>query len=472
MYGVDESMNYKSWQASVRGGSASATPPGVAAVPASIVTLFVAGWASSLLVAMYVCRGLYGDGAYALLQLLQHPARYIDYDAHRSFASFLTQTPILVAQRLGATRVSTYAASYTLGAHALPAALLLVALTLGRRLPVLFAATSAAIVVFGFGANFVNTEANLFLALAWLAAVILALPDVRPLLRGLLLPLVAFALLRVYEGMLLAGPVLAGSAWLSLRDTRDMQEKIGLTFALFCFVLAALIGFSSVVAPRDPANAAGFGATAWSYFRDPQVFMLASSLFGLAAVTARDKTVRGASLAAVCACAAAFAASMTSQRGYYAYALYYYNRSFLVLLLPFASAGLLAVRRMRPAWLAAPMSRTAIVAIVVPFAVVIAIDLLGSLRWYRYMTAFCAVLEQPASNGRIAILKRSGAVTGWGWTHPALSILLRRRGSVDVVHNEPGQWQPFDPDLPVAFPYTGACENRRFIDSATSRLQQ
>jgi len=50
--------------------------------------------------------------------------------------------------------------------------------------------------------------------------------------------------------------------------------------------------------------------------------------------------------------------------------------------------------------------------------------------------------------------------TGWGWTHPALSILLRERGSSAIVHNDPGSWQPFDPDLPIALTYRGACENR------------
>src|SRR6185437_11832417 len=98
---------------------------------------------------------------------------------HRSFASFITQTPILVGERFGVKNVSAYAALYSVGIQLLPAVLFLTALSLSRAFSWLFVATAAAIAVFGFGMNFVNSEANLLLPLAWLSAVLLILPGPR-----------------------------------------------------------------------------------------------------------------------------------------------------------------------------------------------------------------------------------------------------------------------------------------------------
>ena len=53
-------------------------------------------------------------------------------------------------------------------------------------------------------------------------------------------------------------------------------------------------------------------------------------------------------------------------------------------------------------------------------------------------------------------------MTGWGWTHPTLSILLRRSGTSTIVRDEPGNWQPFDPAEIELTGYRGVCENRRF----------
>ena len=130
-----------------------ATTRAVRGVP----VVFWIGWGLCLLVSALVCRSLYADGAYAVLELLRAPGHYIDYDAHRSFASYVTQTPVLIGQWLGVEQVAVYAALYAAGVYALPAVLFLTALSLAMRTPVLFAATAAAIVIFGFGANFINT---------------------------------------------------------------------------------------------------------------------------------------------------------------------------------------------------------------------------------------------------------------------------------------------------------------------------
>jgi hypothetical protein len=430
------------------------------------VALFWAGWLACLALSASVCRALYADGGYAVLGLLKIPRQYIDFDAHRSFASYITQTPILLGERLGIHKVPVYAGLYTLGDFVPPAVLFLVALTLARKVPMLFAATAAAIVVFGFGSNFINTEANLLFALSWLAAVILALPGPRPFLRGFALPAIAFVLLRVYEGTLLVGPVLSLWALLSSRRTEDSQEQVGLTLATLLFLLGAFIGFSSFAAPRDPGNAANFAGSMLAYLRNPQLFVLFAAACSLVATTRATTRAQVAWVALAAALGLVFFGRMVQEEGYYAYSLYYDNRSFLVCLLALAVAALSTIERLRPAWLSRPVGSLAAVAAMIPFVAVVGGDLLGSARWYAYMRAFCEVLADPvAASAGIVRLKASGAVTGWPWTHPTMSILLRQQGSSAIVLNDAGQWAPFDPRVPIRIGYAGACESRRFAPS-------
>ena len=429
----------------------------------AVLVVFWAGWLMCLILAAVVCRSLYGDGGYVVLGQLGGGLHYIDYDAHRSFASYITQTPVLLGQRLGAERVPTYAALYMAGVYLVPALLLLTALSLARKLPGLFAATAAAIVIFGFGANFVNTEAHLFLGLAWLAAVLLALPRPHPSLRGFALPMIAFVLLRVYEGMLLVGPVLAVGAFLVSREREGTQEQVGLTIAALLFTLGTFIGFSSFVAPRDPGNASSFLTSAFAYLKNPQAFELLAVACSLAATAVSKAYSRASLIIAAAALSVVFLWMMLGQEGYYAYTLYYHNRTFLVFLLPFAVGALLLIRRYRPARLERSLSAAGAMAMIVPFVAVVSADLVGSARWLHYMRDFCDVLDHPATASTgINQLKRNGAVTGWAWTHPTMSILLREPGNSAVVLDDPGQWQPFDPRTPMQLKYRGACADPLF----------
>jgi hypothetical protein len=43
-----------------------------------------------------------------------------------------------------------------------------------------------------------------------------------------------------------------------------------------------------------------------------------------------------------------------------------------------------------------------------------------------------------------------------------MSILLRERESSAIVHNDPGQWRPFDPDVKITLHRRGVCESRLF----------
>lgn len=425
------------------------------------VGAWIALWTACLVVNVAVCRVLYGDGARFVFVHLVDPFHFNDYDSHRAFASYITQTPLLIAQRVGATHVATYARLYAVGTYVVPAAAFLLALAISRWSRLLFASTATAIVVFGFGVNYINSEANLFFALTWLSAMLIAFPRHAWVGVSLGLPVLAYALLHVYEGMLLTGPVLAAAAAWRLRNEPETQARIGLTLATLLYIMGSLAALGAVLQPRDPANAASFASSMLAYVRNPQIFLLGSCVCALIG-TARQRLTWRIVWGALCIVLGCFfVIRMLHVQGYYGYSLYYYNRSFLALLLPATLALVLAVAFLRPRLKPAASLATIAALVTLPFSAAIAADLVGSARWYQYVTDFCKVLSTSSPNG-IQTLKEQGHVTGWAWTHPTLSILLRLRGSKAMVSNDPGQWEPFDPATPPTMAYVGVCEEPIF----------
>jgi hypothetical protein len=262
------------------------TAPGSRRTALAATAVIAVAWLAALAASTATGRAMYGDGAYYVLVHLVTPHRFNDYDFQRSFASFVSQSPILLGQRLGLQGAAAYAALYGVGAFVFPALAMIAALFLARRQPVLFAANAFAIAVYGFGTNFINTEANLMFGLVWLAATIMALDRPAPVLRGFLVPMIAFALLRCYEGMLLAGPVLAAWALLGTRRAASDTERFGLLLAALLFTVAAIVGLGGFLSPRDPNNASGFVASAFRYLRNPHAFLLASAALAMAAAFA------------------------------------------------------------------------------------------------------------------------------------------------------------------------------------------
>ena len=423
-----------------------------------VVGLAAAGWGGALAYSTASARALYGDGAWYVLVHLMTPFRFNDFDSQRSFASYLSQAPMLFGQRLGLEPVAGYAALYSLGIFVLPATLLLTALFLARRQPMLFAAVATANVVYGFGVNFINTEANLLFGLVWFCAAILALDRPAPILRGIVLPLAAVALLRTYEGMLLVGPVLAMWAVVAAGRARTDVERVGLMLSGVLFFLGAVVGLGGFLSPRDPNNAAGFLASAFLYLRNPQVFLLLSALLLLPAIGTRGRRVRIACGIASAACGAAFVFATGRLTGYYSFEVYYQNRSFLVLMLPAFVGAVFAVHAVRPHCLAAG-SPNAFAIILVPLGFAIAGDAVGTVRWNEFMKTFCSVLEADGSPAeRLAMLQKTSVRTAWWWTHPTMSVLLRDRGSRAMVTNEPGNFEPFDARNPPAIGNRGLCQ--------------
>jgi hypothetical protein len=443
------------------GGRLAGIAERILRAPAPAVLAIVGlGWAAALAYSMLASRVLYGDGSLYVLVHLITPHRFDDYDAQRTFASLITQAPILFGERLGFDSVRAYAALYALGVFVLPAAALFAALLLGRRQPFLFAALAFAAAFYGFGSNYINTESNLLSAFAWLCIAIIAADGPHPILRGVLLPFIALALMRTYEGMLLVGPLLAAWAFLAASRLPSDMERFGLRVAGLLFALGAVIGLGGFLAPRDPENATSFVQHALQLLANPQGFLLACALLGACAIVAARPPVRMLLAGASAAAGAAFIVALLRLEGYYAYEIYSQNRAFMVLALPFAvGALLLAYWRAQARWYL-PGLAAGWAAALIPFAAAAAGDAIGTHRWNLYMDDFCHVLASDLTPAeRMKTLRDSGALTGWKWSHPTLSVLLRGRAGKGMVINEAGSgWEPFDPRNAPAIGQRGLCE--------------
>ncbi len=420
----------------------------------------IGAWLVALAYSTVAGRVMYGDGAWSVLVHLLTPYRFNDYDFQRSFASFISQAPMLFAQRAGLENVSTYVMLYSFGALVIPAIAMMVALVLARAQPLLFAANVVAIVVYGFGTNFINTEANLLFGLVWLSATILALDRAAPILCGFVLPVVAFAMLRTYEGMLLVGPFLGLWALMASSRATDHRERLGLAIAAFLFLLGVVIGLGGFLSPRDPSNASSFLGSAFRYLGNPHFFLMMSGFLGFAAVLSANRA--RAILAIVSAAfGLAFVVAITRLEGFYGFDIYYHNRSFMVLSLPAFIAALVAVWYLRPHWLQARGSGEGYAILLIPILLAVAGDMIGTYRWGGYVKEFCTVLGSSAPPvEKLMALKQTGVRTAWPWTHPTMSLLLRDRGSKAMVVNEPGSfgWEPFDPAKAPAIDYRGFCQ--------------
>jgi hypothetical protein len=429
---------------------------------------FLAGWAVTYVGIAITGRVLFADSAHGLLTLLQKQHLFFEYDTQRRFASFLIQLPVLVAERLYIRNISIYAALYSIGLNLLPPMAWLTALYLSRARPVLFVGSAAVATIFGFGANFIDTESNLQIPLCWLCAVIISLERPAPLLRGFVLPILAFGLLYIYEGMLLAGPVLAAWAVYASGRVAAPREQVGLQLSALLFVLATIVGVISLVAPRDLANANGFSLAKWLYVRNPQALLMVGGLFAVAAIFVRNRILAWIFAAVVLATSVLYLWKMLHITGFIGYRMYYENRAFLVLAFPAFLVGFFVLHHLEGWWMQRLAAERAAV-LLVPFAFALLVDLHVTRDWLFFTQQFCIVLKKPMTPAeRLAALKATGAHTAWDWSLPSLSTLLRDNGSDAVVMNEPGQpWEPQDQYVPIVG-FSGLCQTSPLLRGITA----
>lgn len=430
-----------------------------------VVLVFAAAWTLALVYSSISARALYADGAFAVLNSLVSPGRFNDYDAQRTFASFITQAPMLFGQRMGFNSIATYAFLYSLGLFVFPAILMIWALFVLRRQTLLFSLLCFGVCIYGFGVNFINSEANLMFGLVWISVAVIVYDGSAPYLRGYFLPLIGFALLFIYEGMLLTGPFLALLAMIAFKRNGNSLEQIGLVVSTLLYILAAVIGLGGFLAPRDAGNAAGFLSTALGYFNNPQLYIFISGIMAAIVVNSGNRALR-VSFGVLCfVFGLIFLLKIISLSGYYSYGVYYYNRSFLVFFMPVILGIVCFIFYFRFSSMSDVALDGNVVVLLLPLLFAVAGDVWGTFQWNRYVKGFCIALYSPLNQlERNKYLQSKGFATGWPWTHPVMSVLLRERGSASIVANDPAafSWEPFKPQDAPSIRNRGLCEDLHY----------
>lgn len=409
----------------------------------------IARWAVMVtVVALGTCsvlaaKALHADGSYAMLGILTNSG-YWDIDFARSFAMRITQTPVVLAIRLGERDVITLIYAFSLGLIGVPAVLWAGALALQWRSGlfwVLVAAFCATHLTSGFCSI---GEYNTAYALTAFCFALMCRRRIG-ILSSAALVIAAVALTRAYESTAFLGPLLAvvalERAWRAAPGSSRM-ERVSLWAALVLFLLGAAIATRSILRPRDPGNLSNAAQFEWLLTNAHAMVILL--VLGLFVVTATvPPRVRPWLVAVGVAACAAYALSVplwnSPDRAYASRTL-----SGLVL------CGLLAVEWYRSRRGEARDSPCPAPRVALAIAMFVALSVPAFVHTYRF-GVWLKRYEQVAvtTTSWVPIDSTDAGRAGgyhWGWTSPSLSIVLRANIDGGLL-NSPDYtgWDPFDP---------------------------
>ncbi|NVO14331.1 MAG: hypothetical protein HXX10_09875 [Rhodoplanes sp.] len=412
-----------------------------AAVLLAIVALAVSG--------VWSARGLYGDGAYFLLQILKTDGFWTT-DPPRLFANLILQAPVVAALEAGVADLNGLIRLHSAALVVLPLAAWTGALL------VLFRSRCFWLLVWAFAATYLDSgffaagEYNLTYAMAALCAAILVQDG--PLRTGGVVVLVALAaaLTRSYEATVFLGPLLCGASLVRLvrRDDASAVTRTGLGLAAVLFVVGAAVAAWSILSPSSPGNMAGAAAVK-QVLRSPQVvYTCLMSIAVLVALVSRRPSSRRAALIGAAVLSVVFVAMPML---WLPPDMHYLSRAV-------AGLGLFGILLVTIVWrfsaslgwrpVAEPDAAVSGVALLllgsllIPFLV----HTVGFRDWARTFES-----EVTTRTGRVPIeataVYRGGLFEGynWPWTNPALSVLLRAGPASAVIIN-PVVYRGWQPD--------------------------
>jgi hypothetical protein len=418
-----------------------------------------------VLIATGAMRGLYADGAFFLLRLIER-GTWFDFDPARTHAQWMGQGPPWLFMQLGIRDVKVLARAYSFGLLGLPALFYALALWRTRLEPVLHIAVAVLTAVVFLNTQFFAVgEYNIAYALAtWVAALLLSTRPLGWLGQGTLL-LVLTALIRAYEVMLSLGPALALLAWVRARrlDPEGSRERLILPVVVLAAALGIWVAIQYGLRVRsDSIVQSSHRLKGVIHNGQLLISLLFAATFALAALE-RPRAGLHRILSGV---AVALPGLLLLPWVWAKPSRHHDSRAWAGLAL---TLGLLWTARaawkfgFREGWAERAgfelgRMRGAVILLWLVLSGIIAGHTLG---WQRYLRAFESELA-PTSQGsgqRVRPwadvsdeLKERSRLYGWPWTQPSLSVLMQPADPDRVViENPPGvaPWQPFSPQAPV-----------------------
>lgn len=403
----------------------------------------------------YSANGLYADGSYFLLQILQK-STFLDLDHARQHVQWVTQAPVVAAIRGGAQDINLLIRIHSFGLILPPVIAWMAALMVAARgetfwpMLVLYSAVYLSSGFFSVG------EYNLAYALVALSGSILLGPQPFKGVRSVGLLVSATILVRSYESMLFLGPMLCVLIVCHPALYLPRQPRTGeyiLAAALIAlYLLAAGLSLYSINYPRDPANLARASdlRTAFISNRFLTYALLMAGLFICCSRTTYKRIQFGVAALASVLTVYLFLRWDSWPPAYAAHS----SRIMSGLVLGF---GLL--------WLAIQQRLSAIqnrkfpptaVLIALVFFVSMNTALLRNLfefrGWLRQLESALTVCR-PTLQHRDVRSFDSYRFQHLDWMLPTLSVLLKVEGRGPIVLDEPHEnWKPFEPRRPDQIP--------------------
>ena len=392
---------------------------------------------------IYAAIGLYADGSSSLFSILTSNG-YYDFDKPRRFAQIITQTPVVLAIKLGVKDLNFLIRMHTLGLIAIPLGFWISALLLQIKNNFFWLLALAFAVSYLSSGFFAGGEYNITYAMTAFCAAIIFRRDIG-VTGAAILVVTAIALTRSYEAMVFLGPLLFSVSIIrAIKEKRDSTTiKIALVVAAFLFAAASAVSAWSIMFPRDPGNLAD-AANISSINANQFVYLATVTVLALIACINHHPLINKIIASVALMVSILFLASPTAWN---TAVMHYQFRSMSGLMLfsiLFASAFLYFYRKSNEkkpmvgnTIAAGFIVTTVLVTLFIPFYV----EIFGFFDWAR--TFESEALEQTD----VSIINKPDIYDSefsWGWTNPSLSILLR--GNADgIILNRREGWQPFDP---------------------------
>jgi hypothetical protein len=432
-------------------------------------------------VASLELRGLYADGAFYLLNMIQEEGFWL-FEPSRRTVQFLQQLPSVMAIVYGIHDVGTLAVVYSLTMQLLPLAFVAacyIVLPEDRKewffFPLLHYLAGST------GAEFPSiVEGPVATSYFWLVLyLILFRTEKRSSLA--LTALISLPAIYAHEVMIFLAPILAlSSVWRSFEvESRLQRAGLRLLVLWFAFVAAVQIGF--VLHPaRGTSGRSSFLhdfmelnwlVTAYGDTNVPVVLGMLSIMsmllvWAISLIGRESSWVKDSSLLVTAIfglfCLMAVVATL------------YFNRFFC--------PSMQFAARNHPAFVSVPLAVLALASLrwprlqavwdTVPNRMILLFLAMGTLGWNIVATAYWADF---VTTYRDQLARHQGLVRYedvvmslpqdqrnrfdkmiWSWTNPTLSILLSPRGKVSTLISIPSKyaagWQPFDPAYPDSLP--------------------
>lgn len=390
-------------------------------------------------------RVFFADGAYNALWLLEHPHQFWITAEPRAYAYYIFEAPFLVGEKLGLSSATSYSIALSAGIFFMPIVIYALTTYIVRKSFSSIIFVVLASVFFIYSINYIVTEVNLLAAIVILCAAILSSYENSHRVLAFVLIAASIISTRIHEGMIFSAPVLICWSYMKLDRAPSIEHRTALLLSILGFAAGFFIAFGSAIAPRDPANEAGFINSFIVFIRGPHLYLALCCIAAAIASLCQKRVLFSISILFSILFSVAFLYRIYTLSGYYAYSIYYQNRAFVSLALAVFVLlwGLFSIRGTTSFPRSGSLAKWILV-LAVPILSAIASDGIGTLRWRSYVSSFCTLLSEGDNLPRNArTLELEGLRTGWGWTHPSLSVLLRRPGSSAVVENyPPPAWEP------------------------------